>query len=268
MDSTRHTINSTETPSPFIEARAVEMSFGSGRVALTNVSLEIPTGQFVAILGPSGCGKSTFLRLVAGLMNSTNGTLTVGGQLPEETRRTASRVAFVFQEPNLMPWRTVTANIRLPLELQRVTRRDHGLRVDQALRLIGLTADDARKRPQNLSGGMRMRVSLARALVTQPDLLLLDEPFAALDDVLRQQLNEELVRIWLQHRWTGLFVTHNVAEAVFLSQRVLVMSQRPGTVVADVSIPFAYPREPELRSDPEFARLCGDLSRRLREVAR
>lgn len=267
MDSNRHTTPSTEIPSPFIEARAVEMSFGSGRVALTNVSVKIPSGQFVAILGPSGCGKSTFLRLVAGLMDSTSGTLTVAGQVPEQARRTNCRVAFVFQEPNLLPWRTVTANIRLPLELQGVTKHDHRPRVEQALKLIGLTADDARKRPQNLSGGMRMRVSLARALVTQPDLLLLDEPFAALDDVLRQQLNEELVRIWMQYQWTGLFVTHNVAEAVFLSQRVLVMSRRPGTVVADVSIPFAYPRDPELRSDPEFARLCGDLSRRLREVA-
>lgn len=250
-----------------IEARSVSMSFGPARLALADVSCSVRAGEFVALLGPSGCGKSTFLRLVAGLMHSTGGALTVGGMTPENARRNTSRVAFVFQEPNLLPWRTVTANIRLPLELQGISRRDHGARIDQSLSLIGLTEDDARKRPRNLSGGMRMRVSLARALVTQPDLLLLDEPFAALDDVLRQQLNEELVRIWMLRQWTGLFVTHNVAEAAFLSQRVLVMSKRPGTILADVPIPFAYPREPGLRALPEFARLCGELSRQLREAS-
>lgn len=250
-----------------IEARSMSMSFGLDRLALTDVSCSIRAGEFVALLGPSGCGKSTFLRLVAGLMHSTSGTLTVGDLPPEDARRSARRVAFVFQEPNLLPWRTVTDNIRLPLELQRIPRSDHAARIEQSLRLIGLTEDDARKRPRNLSGGMRMRVSLARALVTQPDLLLLDEPFAALDDVLRQQLNEELVRIWMLRQWTGLFVTHNVAEAAFLAQRVMVMSKRPGTIQADIPIPFAYPREPGLRATPEFASLCGELSRQLREAA-
>jgi NitT/TauT family transport system ATP-binding protein len=257
-----------QTPSSLIEARSVAMSFGSGRLALTKISCSIPAGEFVALLGPSGCGKSTFLRLVAGLMSPTDGTLTVGGQQPELARREEHRVAFVFQEPNLLPWRTVVRNIGLPLELQNLPRREQAPRIEQALRLIGLTPDDGHKRPRGLSGGMRMRVSLARALVTQPDLLLMDEPFAALDDVLRQQLNEELVRIWQTHRWTGMFVTHNVAEAVFLSQRVIVMSRRPGTIVADVSIPFAYPREAPLRADPEFARLCGELSQKLREASR
>ena len=244
------------------------MSFGAARLALTGVSCNVRVGEFVALLGPSGCGKSTLLRLVAGLMSPTEGTLTVEGMAPEAARRGECRMAFVFQEPNLLPWRTVADNIRLPLELRGVPRREHSKRIEQSLHLIGLTADDARKRPRSLSGGMRMRVSLARALVTLPDVLLLDEPFAALDDVLRQQLNEELVRIWMLHQWTSLFVTHNVAEAVFLSQRVLVMSQRPGTIVADIPVPFSYPREPELRADPDFARLCGDLSLRLREAAR
>ena len=167
-----------------------------------------------------------------------------------------------------MPWRTVSDNIGLPLELRGVSRDERTRQIEQSLSLIGLTLDDARKRPRNLSGGMRMRVSLARALVTRPDVLLLDEPFAALDDVLRQQLNEELVRIWMAHRWTGLFVTHNVAEAMFLAQRVLVMSQRPGTIVADVRVPFDYPRESSLRAAPDFARLCGELSSTLREAAR
>ncbi len=256
-----------ETQTSLIEARSVAMSFGPAQLALTHVSTSIQTGEFVALLGPSGCGKSTLLRLVAGLMAPSEGTLTVGGLTPENARRGTRRVAFVFQEPNLLPWRTVADNIRLPLELQGVPRTEHSARIEQSLRLIGLTGDDSRKRPRNLSGGMRMRVSLARALVIQPDVLLLDEPFAALDDVLRQQLNEELVRIWTRHQWTGLFVTHNVAEAVFLSQRVLVMSKRPGTIIEEISVPFAYPREPGLRANPEFARLCGDLSQRLRGVA-
>ena len=253
---------------PLIVAHDVHMSYGAVRPVLRNITCTVRRGEFVAILGPSGCGKSTILRLVAGLTTATNGTLTVAGQLPEVARRQAQRLAFVFQDPNLLPWRTVAGNIALPLELKGTPGREQTRFVTDSLSLVGLTADDARKRPRNLSGGMRMRVSLARALVTHPDLLLLDEPFAALDDVLRQQLNEELVRIWLMHRWTGLFVTHNVAEAVFLAQRVLVMSQRPGTIRADVSVPFDYPREPSLRADPAFARLCGELSQQLREAAR
>ena len=206
--------------------------------------------------------------MVAGLIEPTSGQLTIGGIAPELARRVDYRLAFVFQEPNLLPWRSVADNIRLPLELRGIPSRDHVPRIEKTLKLIGLTPDDAQKPPRKLSGGMRMRVSLARALVTDPQLLLMDEPFAALDDVLRQQLNEELVQIWMRHRWTGLFVTHNVAEAVFLSQRVLVMSQRPGTILADISIPFSYPRDPELRSDPDFAKLCGKLSQQLREATR
>ncbi len=254
--------------STLIEASSVGMSFGTARPVLADVSCRIREGEFVALLGPSGCGKSTFLRLVAGLMSPAAGTLTMHGMAPSIARRGKRRVAFVFQEPNLLPWRTVADNIRLPLELQKVPSREHAERIVKSLQLIGLTKDDAKKRPRNLSGGMRMRVSLARALVTLPDVLLMDEPFAALDDVLRQQLNEDLVRIWMQHHWTSLFVTHNVAEAVFLSQRVLVMNKRPGTIVAEIPIPFSYPREPGLRADPEFARLCGELSLRLREAAR
>ena len=255
------------TEPPLIAARDVTMAFGSSRVVLSDVNCDIGRGEFVALLGPSGCGKSTLLRLVAGLMTATSGSLTVAGQSPTEARRTSQRLAFVFQEPNLLPWRTVAANIALPLELAGVPRQEQTRAVEEILSLIGLTADDAAKRPRNLSGGMRMRVSLARALVTHPDLLLLDEPFAALDDVLRQQLNEELVRIWLARSWTGMFVTHNVAEAVFLAQRVLVMSSRPGRIVADVRVPFDYPREPGLRADARFARLCGDLSQQLRGIS-
>ena len=251
--------------SPLIVARRLAMAFDADRVVIRDVSCDVQAGEFVAILGPSGCGKSTLLRLIAGLMPHTAGELTVAGQTPAAARRSSQNVAFVFQEPNLLPWRTVADNIGLPLELRGVARDELKQQVERSLSLIGLTPEDALKQPRALSGGMRMRVSLARALVTQPDVLLLDEPFAALDDVLRQQLNEELVRIWRTRHWTGLFVTHNVAEAVFLAQRVLVMSQRPGTIVADVRVPFGYPREPALRATPDFARLCGELSMTLRD---
>lgn len=254
--------------SPLISAIDLSMAYGPARIILDQINCHLVRGEFVALLGPSGCGKSTLLRLVAGLLKATSGSLTVAGMAPELARRTTQKLAFVFQDPHLLPWRTVSANIALPLELKGISRLQQQSAVAEILPLIGLTIDDARKRPRSLSGGMRMRVSLARALVTRPDLLLLDEPFAALDDVLRQQLNEELVRIWRSFHWTGLFVTHNVAEAVFLSQRVLVMGARPGRIIADVRIPFDYPRTPELRADPEFARLCGALSQQLREAPR
>lgn len=257
-----------QTSDPLIVARNLGISFGPDRIILENVSTEIASGELVAILGPSGCGKSTLLKLIAGLITPSSGALHVGGLEPETARRSTQRTAFVFQEPNLLPWRTVSENIGLPLELRGVSRRERDAQVEQSLSLIGLTHDDATKRPRNLSGGMRMRVSLARALVTQPDVLLLDEPFAALDDVLRQQLNEDLVRIWMTHQWTGLFVTHNVSEAVFLAQRVLIMSRRPGTLIADIRVPFAYPRDPALRANADFAKLCGELSALLRSAAR
>lgn len=258
----------SKTEPPLIAVQNLTMAYDASRVILDDVDCSIHRGQFVAILGPSGCGKSTLLRLVAGLIEQTSGSITVAGQDPVAARRSSQRLAYVFQEPNLLPWRSVAANISLPLELRGTPAQDNKRAVDEILSLVGLTKDDAKKRPRNLSGGMRMRVSLARALVTHPDLLLLDEPFAALDDVLRQQLNEELVRIWRDRGWTGLFVTHNVAEAVFLAERVLVMGARPGRIIADIRIPFDYPREPGLRADPQFARLCGELSQQLRGAAR
>ena len=258
--------------SPQIIARQVGMSYGDALPSLADVDLSVAQGEFVSIVGPSGCGKSTLLRLVAGFRTVTSGQLTVDGVEPGNSQ---TKAAFVFQEPNLLPWRTVAGNVRLPLELDRASaasknvssKADSQALVERTVQLVGLSPEDVAKRPSELSGGMRMRVSLARALVTDPDIMLLDEPFAALDDILRQQLNEELQRLWWNKRWTGLFVTHNVSEAVFLSQRVLVMSRTPGTILETIDVPFDFPRTPELRADPEFARLTGVVSGHLRRAA-
>ena len=235
-----------------VVAAGLNKYFPSGVQALHDLNLEISRGQFVSIVGPSGCGKSTFLRLVAGLDEPTSGELRVEGHDP-------LGLAFVFQDATLLPWRSVAHNITLPLELRR---EDADERVAQTLELVGLT-DFADAYPAQLSGGMRMRVSIARALVTRPQILLLDEPFGALDEITRQRLNEELLRLWQEDHWTSLFVTHNVSEAVFLSQRVLVMSARPGRILADIPIPFPYPRSPYLRSAPEFIRIANGISRQL-----
>ena len=238
--------------SQLIVAAGLNKYFPSGVQALRDLNLEIARGQFVSIVGPSGCGKSTFLRLVAGLDSPTSGELRVEGHDP-------LGLAFVFQDATLLPWRSVAHNITLPLELRREAAAE---RVAQTLELVGLT-DFAAAYPAQLSGGMRMRVSIARALVTRPQILLLDEPFGALDEITRQRLNEELLRLWQEDHWTSLFVTHNVSEAVFLSQRVLVMSARPGRILADIPIPFPYPRSAYLRSAPEFIRIANGISRQL-----
>jgi len=234
----------------------VSRRFAGGVLALHEVSLHLHRGQFVAVVGPSGCGKSTLLRLIAGLDTASAGTLTVAGATPLEARRAGCDLAYVFQDATLLPWRTVAGNVRLPLELRRGPDPDA---VASALRLVGLE-DFAEAFPRQLSGGMRMRVSLARALVTRPHLLLLDEPFGALDEITRQRLNEELLRLWESERWTTVFVTHHVYEAVYLSQRVLVMSARPGTLTADLEVPFAHPRHPSLRATPAFHALADEVS--------
>ena len=246
-----------------VRAAGVEMRFASGQFGVRDVVFNVRCGEFVSLVGPSGCGKSTLLRMIAGLISPTGGSLQVNAGATDDSRR-----AFVFQDSNLLPWRSVFDNVRLPLELRGEPFEKQRTAIDDSLKLIGLKPDDAAKRPRMLSGGMRMRVSLARALITHPELLLLDEPFAALDELLRQQLNEELLRIWAKQQWTGLFVTHNVSEAVFLSQRVVVMSKSPGRIFADIAVPFQHPRDSELRSTPEFAKLVGEVTRQLREAAR
>lgn len=239
-------------------ANSLSLAFGNETV-IENVSLSIDSGSFVSLLGPSGCGKTSLLRLVAGLQTPTAGKVDV--RCVAGTRR--PRIGYVFQDPTLMRWRNVVDNIRLPLEL-RGEANSASRTVDQVLSMVGLKPQDKRKFPHMLSGGMRMRVSLARALVDNPDILLLDEPFAALDDLLRQRLNEELLALWHAAGWTALFVTHNVAEAIFLSQTIIVMSKCPGRILHQLTIPFAYPRESALRSQPEFARLTGEVSAMMR----
>jgi NitT/TauT family transport system ATP-binding protein len=242
-----------------ILAEHVSVTFGRDHVTLEDICLDCPAGGFISLVGPSGCGKSTLLRCLAGLQQPTSGRLTFQTPHQESPQR-----AYVFQDPNLLPWRTVLENVALPLELSGHPWAGRKRAAFRALKVTGLAESDVGKRPRMLSGGMRMRVSLARALVTEPDVMLLDEPFAALDDISRQQLNDELMAIWLQQQWTAVFITHNVAEAVFLSQRVLVMSRRPGRIVAEVSIPFAYPRDVQLRATGQFAALTGLISDHLR----
>ena len=232
-----------------------------GVLALTETDLSVAKGEFVSIIGPSGCGKSTLLRLVAGLSTPSSGDLTVGGESPARGR-SAVELAYVLQDPTLLPWRRVEDNVALPLEVRGTERGEQRQRISDALDMVGLR-DSARQAPRQLSGGMRMRVSIARALVTHPDLLLMDEPFGALDELSRQRLNEDLSKLWRTNGWTCLFVTHNVQEAVFLSQRVLVMSARPGRFISEQSVPFPFPRERSLRADPGFAEVVAAVSNQL-----
>lgn len=240
------------------------LRYGTGLTAIESLSLTIQPGDFVSIVGPSGCGKSTLLRLVAGLLRPTSGQVEVGGMEAREARRKRRNVSFVFQQPTLLPWRSVEKNVRLPLELSRRTRPEDRQLADDAIRLVGLE-DFRRFYPAMLSGGMQMRVSIARSLATRPGLLLLDEPFAALDDITRQRLNEELLALWAADGFTAIFVTHNVQEAVFLSQRIFVMSARPGRIIEEVTVPFVLPRPADLRAEPKFARLAGEVSALLRK---
>ncbi|ADG68688.1 ABC transporter related protein [Planctopirus limnophila DSM 3776] len=251
---------------PLIDVRDLSLRFSTGSEILAAVNLEVKQGEFVALLGPSGCGKSTLLRVMAGLIHSTGGEVTIDGLEPASARKNRHPLAFVFQDPTLLPWRTVRDNIRLPLELQGVPYAEQMKAVEASLPLIGLTTADATKRPRSLSGGMRMRVSLARALVTNPHILFMDEPFAALDDVLRQQLNEEVLALSRQKQWTCVFVTHNVAEAAFMADRVLVMRSKPGAIARVIEVPFAHPRTAALRESAEFAQFAGQVNRELREV--
>lgn len=232
----------------------VAVTYPHGKTALTGVDLRIERGEFVSVVGPSGCGKSTLLRLVAGLAAPSTGTATI---------RT-DRIGFVFQDPTLLPWRTVAANVTLLSELDRQPRTQRAIQAQTAINLVGLAGYE-HYLPQQLSGGMKMRASLARALTVDPEVFLFDEPFGALDEITRQRLGDELLRLFGKQRFTGLFITHSVAEAVYLSTRVIVMSASPGRIIRTFTIPFPASRDPGLRFTPEFAELCGEVSTALRE---
>jgi len=242
---------SDDDAAPLVLLRNVSKAYANGTVALRGANLAVRPGEFISLVGPSGCGKSTILRIVAGLGPISAGEVHVAGLPPDRARRERQDMAFVFQDATLLPWRRVIRNVELPLQLRRVAKQTRrGLAMD-ALATVGLT-EFAREYPRQLSGGMKMRVSIARALVAKPSLMLMDEPFGALDEITRGRLNVELLRIVALAGWTVIFVTHNVFEAVFLSSRVVVMSPRPGRIVADIPIDLPYPRDPALRTSLEF----------------
>ena len=242
-----------------IELAEVDKRFANGVEAVQALSLAIEPGQFVSLLGPSGCGKSTVLRLIAGLEQPSAGQVRVDGQ---PARERVAVMSYVFQEPTLMPWSSVLDNVALPLRIKAIARRPAREQAERALAAVGLT-DRARAYPAELSGGMKMRASIARALVTRPAVLLLDEPFAALDEITRHRLNDELLALWRAQAPTAVFVTHSVFEAVYLSQRVLVMGGQPGRLIADLPVELEAPRTPALRLQPQFAQHCRRVSEAL-----
>jgi NitT/TauT family transport system ATP-binding protein len=242
-------IQSQSTRGIAVNVRGVRRDFGGGVVALDGIDLNVVPGEFVAILGPSGCGKSTLLRIIAGLDRPTDGVVEAQHE---------GRIAYVFQDPHLLPWRNVLRNAALPLEIRHVPRDVRVERAMRAIESVGLL-DFARKYPAQLSGGMRMRVSLARALVTDPQLLLLDEPFAALDEITRAALDVQLRQLWLDRRMTVLFVTHSITEATLLADRAIVLTRRPGRVVLDTPIELGEERPNALRGDAQFARYTRTL---------
>jgi NitT/TauT family transport system ATP-binding protein len=243
-----------------VSLRRVTKVYDSGVMALGPLDLDVARGEFVSLLGPSGCGKSTALRLVAGLTAPTSGTVLVSRSAGEARGKHA--IGFVFQEPTLMPWTSVRGNVRLPLKLSHAASGEANARVEEALTQVGL-ADFADAYPRELSGGMKMRVSLARALVTDPDILLMDEPFAALDEITRFRLNNDLLALWRNLRKTVIFVTHSVFESVYLSQRVLVMTPRPGGIAAEIPIDTAEPRGEDFRTSAEYVAYCREVSHAL-----
>lgn len=241
---------------PVVTLEGVGKRYANGTLAVQGVELQVGQGDFVSLLGPSGCGKSTVLRMVAGLIEPSSGRVThaAGGHTGD--------VGFVFQEPTLMPWSSALKNVMLPLRLAGVNRGEAEARAAAALASVGLAGFE-RAYPRALSGGMKMRVSIARALVTRPRLLLMDEPFAALDEITRHRLNNDLLTLWQAERFTAIFVTHSVFESVYLSRRIVVMAARPGRVVEDVAVDAAYPRGEVFRTSAEYAAQCRHVSQAL-----
>lgn len=230
---------------------------GKDVTALTSVSIDIKKGEFISLLGPSGCGKTTLLRIIADLISPTSGEVLVGGETPKSARL-KQRYGIVFQSAVLYDWRTVKKNVMLPLEIMKIKKEEREERADKMLELVGLT-DFAQHFPRQLSGGMQQRVGIARALAIRPEILLMDEPFSALDEFTREKLHEDLLRIWRKTNKTVVFVTHNISEAVFLSDRVCVLSPHPGRLSAVVDIDLPRPRTKELKDTPEFTLLVSKV---------
>jgi NitT/TauT family transport system ATP-binding protein len=250
---------------PLVSIRNVSKQFANGTVAIRGVDLELRDGEFVSLLGPSGCGKSTLLRIIAGLGAPSAGTVDWPTASHDVSGEAHPDLGFVFQDPTLMPWANALKNTMLPLTLAGVGKGDAEQRSAEMLALVGLKGFE-KSYPRELSGGMKMRVSIARALVTHPKILLMDEPFAALDEITRHKLNDDLLALWWQNRFTAVFVTHSVFESVYLSQRIVVMAARPGRVMADLRSEAPYPRDALFRPSAEYAHLCRVASGTLREA--
>jgi NitT/TauT family transport system ATP-binding protein len=250
---------------PVVELRGVTKRYSNGTIAVTGVDLDLHSGEFVSLLGPSGCGKTTVLRMIAGLGEVSAGRIDWPTSAHDWRTQPLRDVGFVFQEATLMPWATALQNVLLPLRLKRVPAREAAEQAEAALAAVGLGAfRDAY--PRELSGGMKMRVSIARALVTEPKILLMDEPFAALDEITRQKLNDDLLALWAKDRFTVVFVTHSVFESVYLSERTVVMAARPGRVIADLKTDAPFPRDASFRTSPDYAAACRVVSAKLLEA--
>jgi len=253
-----------EDPLPIVELRDVDKRYGDGPLILDKIGFAAKRGDFITLIGPSGCGKSTILKLISGLNPVSAGRIVVDGLEPANA---VEKLSFVFQEPTLLPWRTVAQNVEVPLRLHGSEPVARAEVVRKSLALVGL-ADRMDYYPRQLSGGQKMRVSIARALSVSPRILLLDEPFGALDEMTRDHLNEELLAIRQQLAWTAFFVTHSVSEAVFLSNRIIVLSANPGRVHSEVRVDFPYPRTEETRESAPFQKMVAEVSKILRSVER
>ncbi|HSD41682.1 MAG TPA: ABC transporter ATP-binding protein [Burkholderiales bacterium] len=251
---------------PVVDIRGADKVFANGTRALSPVDLTIRGGEFITLLGPSGCGKSTLLKIIANLLTPSSGQLSWWRSGFDHVGEPGKKLVMVFQDATLMPWARVQRNVRLPLDLARMSRAEADARVADALSLVGLTGFEANY-PRQLSGGMQMRVSIARALVTEPNLLLMDEPFGALDEITRNRLDADLIQLWWKKKLTVVFVTHSIYEAIFLSTRVVVMAARPGRVLKDVVIDEPHPRTEAFRVTQKFAAYAKSLSGLLAEAS-
>jgi NitT/TauT family transport system ATP-binding protein len=254
---------SASIAAPMIEMTDVSKRYGGAPAVLDAIDLNVLKEEFLTLIGPSGCGKSTVLKLISGLTAPSDGTVRVDGMTPVKAREI---VSYIFQDATLLPWRSVRQNVGLGLELEGVSKARRAEKIGALLELVGL-GHVANSYPRELSGGMKMRVSIARALATSPRLLLMDEPFAALDEMSRDRLNEELLRLRAEQKWTAVFVTHSVAEAVFLSTRIIVLAPNPGRICAVLPVDLPWPRTADLRETPEFEAMVLQVSHTLRGAA-